>query len=90
MREYFKADHEGEEAISIGIDKGNPITGSFDIVWVNLFGNIAPKLESFDDSWEVLLEFKDLLEKLPTMTHMNRNEFCEVLDELGIIEKTFE
>lgn len=86
-REYYRAQYADEKVITLIIDKGNPITGMFEIRWVDLFGEFAPKLEAFNDSWEVLVEFQDLLERLPTMQAMNRDEFCKVLDELGIIEK---
>jgi len=89
-REYRRSTINDEDCITIGIDKGNPIIGLFNIRWVKIFDEYCPRLECYDDGWEVLNEFKDLLEIMAGLNGQNisRSDFCKMLDELDIIDKT--
>ena len=66
-------------------------SGEFEFEWVEL-GNrgLCARLKCFEDAWDALAQFKDLLHKMSDLDGENiqEPEFCKVLDELGIIDIT--
>lgn len=80
-------------SIMIGIyypDGGT--TGEFEIKFIELLKNhpLSAQLKAFEDSWNVLYLFSDLLEKMSEISgqEIQEPEFCEILDSLGIIDIT--
>lgn len=65
------------------------LDGEFGISWINL-GYPVPRLEAFDDSWNVLFHCKDLLEKMAGVDRKNISpkDFCDLLIDLGFKDKT--
>lgn len=81
--------------ISIMIGMYHPdggTSGEFEIEWVDLGESkgLCARLKCFDDAWDALAQFKDLLEKMAELDEsaIQEPEFCKVLDELGIIDIT--
>jgi len=67
-------------------------TGEFAIKWAELGGKIVLKLSVYDDAWDALLNFKDLLELMAIADDQNitPDEFCILLRSLGIEDRTKE
>ena len=90
---WYASGNENVE-ITIGIYHSSTegTRGEFSVEWLNIANNelLAPRLCSFDDSWSVLNEFKDLLEKMKELDNQNiqEPEFCKVLDSLNIKDIT--
>jgi len=65
-------------------------SGEFKIEWEQLDGKRTPRLKSFDDSWNVLWMFKDLLEKMANIDSedISEEDFCKLLDSLKIKDLT--
>jgi hypothetical protein len=65
-------------------------TGEFAIRWTNLGGKITPRLEAFDDAWNALYEFRDVLAKLAEhdSEDMRPEAICALLVECGIEDMT--
>jgi hypothetical protein len=66
-------------------------SGEFEFEWIDLgMPKLCVRLKCFDDAWDSLLQFKDLLHKMAELDDKNieEPEFCKVLDELGIIDIT--
>ena len=79
------------EIINIGFyhpDGGT--TGEFEVSWTNVAGVESPKLCAFDDSWNALYQFVDMLELMAEIDgdNISPNEFCEMLISLGIEDAT--
>jgi len=93
---YAKACLDGMpyiDCINIGFyadDGDGGTTGEFAIRWVKLGGKITPSIEAFDDSWEALSHFKDLLDEMTKIDSkdVSAKEFCEILKSLGIKDLT--
>ena len=69
-------------------DKGT--TGEFSVRWERLRGNLVPKLCVWDDAWEALTHFTDLLAEVAELDNSNPspNDFCELLKGLGMKDLT--
>ena len=66
-------------------------SGEFEFEWVDLGSKgLCARLKCFDDAWDALSQFKDLLHKMAELGEkdIQEPEFCKVLDELGIIDIT--
>lgn len=66
-------------------------TGEFSVTWTRLSGNtLTPRLEVFDDSWEALSHFSDLLAEMAKLndTDPSPSDFCELLKRLGMKDLT--
>ena len=86
------ADLNRNVSITIGMyhpDGGT--SGEFEVEWVNLnsFG-VFPQLKCFEDSWNALSYFGDLLGRMSDVGGENISEpdFCKILDSLGISDIT--
>lgn len=82
---------EKVEIITVGFyhpDGGT--TGEFQISWRELGGRVVPKLEAFDDSWNALYNFSDLIKKMSDVDddNISPEEFCKMLIGLGIKDVT--
>lgn len=67
--------------------------GEFDIRWIDLgLDSLSPKIEAFDDSWGVLWDFRDILEKLAELddTDPTPEEICKLLLSCGFEDATQE
>ena len=64
--------------------------GEFDIEWVNLNGRECARIKVWEDGWDALWEFQDLLEKMAEVAGdcITEPEFAKILDELGIEDVT--
>lgn len=64
--------------------------GEFSIKWKSLSNNSVPRLMVYDDSWAVLTEFSDLLDKMAEVDDKNitPDEFARMLESLGIENMT--
>ena len=66
-------------------------SGEFEFDWVDLGSHgLCARLKCFDDAWDALAQFKDLLHKMAEIDEQNiqEPEFCKILDELGIVDIT--
>jgi hypothetical protein len=66
-------------------------SGEFEFEWVDLGSSgLCVRLKCFDDAWDALAQFKDLLRKMAEIDEQNiqESEFCKILDKLGIIDIT--
>lgn len=65
-------------------------TGEFSIRWEQLNGNIVPKLVAFDDGWNALNNFRDLLDEMAKVDDENitPDEMNKILVSLGIEDMT--
>lgn len=65
-------------------------TGEFSVEWKLLGGRTVPYLRAYDDSWNALFEFKDMLEQMAKIDDKNisPDEFALMLEELGIEDLT--
>lgn len=64
--------------------------GEFEFEWVPLSNGTHARLKAFEDSWDALWQFQDLLQKMAEIddTDIQEPEFCELLDSLGIVDIT--
>jgi len=65
-------------------------TGEFQIVWEELAGKITPRLMAYDDGWNALFNFGDMLESMADIDgeDISPDEFCKLLESLGIENMT--
>jgi hypothetical protein len=67
-------------------------SGEFEVEFIELGKGkqLAARLKAFEDSWNALWLFKDLLEKMAEVDEqeIQEPEFCKLLDSLGIIDIT--
>jgi len=67
-------------------------TGEVEVEFIELRKDkpLAARLKAFEDSWNALWLFKDLIEKMAEIDgqEIQEPEFCQLLDSLGIIEIT--
>jgi len=66
-------------------------TGEFKISWTEeLGGKLVPQLCVYDNAWEALSHFSDLLTAMEYLDNTNPTpqEFCEILTRLGITDLT--
>lgn len=95
----------GKEGIKIGdevdtvmfglyaMDKTKPYNGPLGemrVEWNVLIANVVPRLCVYDDGWEVLATFGDLLEKMARHNDENMapEEFVKMLKECGFVDTT--
>lgn len=79
------------DEIHIGMyEPDNGTTGEFSIKWRMLAGECTPKLEAFNDSWDALQQFTDLLEEMAEHDDENisPDAFADMLITLGIKDLT--
>lgn len=62
--------------------------GEMSITWVNLGGKGAAQLRSFDDSWNVLATFTDVIAAMKDREGIQPEEFCHLLLRLGFKDMT--
>ena len=65
-------------------------TGEFAIRWSEIGGKIVPMLCAFDDAWDALMMFRDVLEVMASVNDQNvtPDRFCELLIECGVEDAT--
>ena len=65
-------------------------TGEFKIRWVSVGGRWTPRLEVFDDAWDALQRFGDMLAWMATVDdeHVSPQSFARALRDLGIKDLT--
>jgi len=65
-------------------------TGEMTMEWIELCGNIVPRLNAFDDSWEVLASFKDVIDILGRVGNKNitDDDFVKILMDCGFTDLT--
>ena len=65
-------------------------TGEFVLQWVCINNRPTPILYSFEDSWNALWSFQDLLEKMADLDGENPSpeQICQILLELGVEDAT--
>lgn len=61
-------------------------TGEFRVVWEKLAGRITPCLMAFDDGWNALFNFGDMLESMADIDgeNISPDDFCKLLVALDI------
>jgi hypothetical protein len=60
------------DEISLSLEEDDAHVGGFHLRWIDLGDEIAPKLEVFDDAWEILIDhFGDFLRMLGSYDHSN-------------------
>ncbi|MCL4473541.1 MAG: hypothetical protein M1455_06330 [Actinobacteria bacterium] len=66
-------------------------SGEFSIVWIALTcADTVPRLEAFNDSWDALWQFRDVLEKMAAVDGQNisPDDFCRLLESCGVEDAT--
>lgn len=65
-------------------------TGEFEIHWEKLAGRVTPRLEVFDDAWDALHEFRDVIALMAKHDgeDIGPHELCNLLRDCGIIDRT--
>ena len=73
-----------------GPDGDQGTSGEFAVKWEHLGGKLAPQLCVYDDAWEALSHFSDLLAEMAKLDSGSPSptEFCELLTRLGIKDLT--
>jgi hypothetical protein len=73
-----------------GPDGDQGTTGEFAVRWTELGGGVVPQLCVYDDAWEALTHFSDLLEEMAKLNYKNPSatDFCELLKRLGVKDLT--
>lgn len=77
--------------VTIGFyDPDGGTSGEFCVRWYNLTGKITPCLEVFDNAWNALFCFSDVLQKMAEVDSedITPEEFCKLLDDCGVLDKT--
>ena len=71
-------------------DNDGGTTGEMSLKWYELGGKVVPKLECFNDAWEVLAEFSDVITELGKVDSRNitPDEFAEILKSCGFKDMT--
>lgn len=92
VRGFYIVD-QTPEVIPIGFyvpDNSGITTGEFEVRWVELGGLSIPQLRTYDDGWNALYEFRDLLQAMSALDNLNVTPqfFCKVLIALGIKDLT--
>lgn len=80
-----------QEAVSFGMYHTDGSTsGSMNMVWEDLGGDSIPKLECFDDAWNSLAMFSDLIKILGEKDDENitPKDFVDILVSLGFTDNT--
>lgn len=91
---YAHANREPGQVDSIMIGYYNEemggTTGEFEVQWIELAGKSVPRLKVFDDGWNALYEFRDLLQAMSALDNLNVTPqfFCKILIALGIKDLT--
>jgi hypothetical protein len=76
---------------------GGGTHGEMKIEWITLSGKVVPRLQVFDDGWEVLNSFSDLLAEMAKVDTNNHSwkdktitpkEFCAILIRCGFKDNT--
>ncbi len=72
-----------------GSKDGEP-SGEMAIVWETLGNRSVPRLKIFDDAWDVLKSFSDLIDKLADVDNKNisQQQFIKILLECGFKDST--
>ena len=65
-------------------------TGEFSIHWEPLGDKVTPRLEVFDDAWDALHEFRDVISVLAKRDGegIGPHALCDLLRECGIVDRT--
>lgn len=65
-------------------------TGEFTFTWEELGGKVTPKLTAYDDSWNALFLFGDMLEEMAAIDgeDITPDDFCNMLVSVGIENMT--
>jgi hypothetical protein len=71
---------------------GGGTSGEMSVRWSELGGAIVPRLEVYDDAWDALNEFKDVIEKMAEVDgeNINPEQFCKILLSCGFRDDTKE
>jgi hypothetical protein len=80
-----------DRSISFGMyQPGDGTSGEMTMVWHDLGRKIVPKLECFDDGWNALSLFDDLIKKLGEHDDENitEDQFVSILLECGFTDMT--
>ena len=65
-------------------------TGEMSMKWIEISGKLYPKLECFDDGWNALYSFSDVLNKLSEIDSksITDEEFVNILLSCGFVDLT--
>lgn len=71
-------------------DEEGGTTGEFTIKWIVLAGQKTPQLCVFDDAWDALWQFRDVLEKLAELdgTNPTPEKVCSIFVSCGVEDTT--
>ncbi len=88
---YAEANNFKRTEVCFGLFHADGSTpGEMYMEWVQIDNHFAPRLKCFDDGWEVLASFTDLIKKMREFDKLwiQEPEFCELLDSLGFKDLT--
>lgn len=65
-------------------------SGEFTVQWIPLLGRPFAQLQVFDDAWDALHQFQDVLAKMAERDKENitPEEFAELLLSCGVVDQT--
>lgn len=65
-------------------------SGEMSMQWERLGGKVVPQLRCYDDAWDALSRFGDLIRRLADFDEKNisPSEFCNILKECGFQDLT--
>jgi len=71
-------------------DRGGGTSGEFAIRWLHVGGRQVPRLEVFDDAWNALTRFDDLLKWLASVDGRNvtPRQVADALVSMGVKDMT--
>jgi len=88
---YAEANNIKNGCVTFGIySTEGGTTGEMTMKWIELCGDLIPRLEVFDDSWEALASFKDLVDALGLVNgkYITDEEFVKILLGCGFMDIT--
>lgn len=67
-------------------------TGEMTVTWQILSGKVVPCLKVWDDAWDALYRFQDVLKEMRKADDLNidAEEFCNLLKHCGLVDMTEE
>jgi len=88
---YAKANSEDRTSITMGMYRPDGRTnGEVLVEWQELGGNQCAILKVFEDSWNVLSLFNDLIHRMGQVDSelIQEEDFCKLLNECGFTDLT--
>ena len=72
------------------VQDGGGTSGEMSVTWTLLGGKVVPQLTVFDDAWDALAQFSDLLSEMAKVDNqqVSAAQFCDMLRRCGFLDIT--